>query len=143
MRSDPINSGIALAARGRLAARGFLRGGLSLMCSLARHGAQIHLSSEGRRAASAVRLPVSDVGEPYARERTPEAATPPLGLRLKSVTLTSAITWERIKRDAIIAAKELLFLFYRFDSQFPGRRGTECLSGKNCPAKTLKTRTYE
>jgi hypothetical protein len=77
------------------------------------------------------------------RKPDAEAATLPLGLRLKSVTLTSAITWERIERDAIIAANELLFLFYRFDSQFPGRRGTDCLSGKNCPAKTLKTRTYE
>jgi hypothetical protein len=41
MRSDPINSGIALAAGGGLAARRFLRSGLRLMCGLARHGAQI------------------------------------------------------------------------------------------------------
>ena len=39
--SDPINSGIALAAGGGLAARRFLQGGLGLVCGLAGHGGSI------------------------------------------------------------------------------------------------------
>ena len=54
---------------------------------------------------------------------------PPVGLRLKSVTPTSAITWEREKCDAIIAAKEPYF--HQVVSPSSLAVGSHCLSGED------------
>ena len=124
MRSDPIDSSVALPGGGRVAAWTFLRVWSGLVCGLARHSQEkryhigIHTEcfrrcepgfSRKRDQIGARNASCLEKRETWSTERVLGAVPAAQGLRPKSVTTDETVTSELVRSDAIITLLPVYF----------------------------------